>query len=109
MISSATTTVSILRGSSVDEWGDAMDNDTVVASGISASIIERHTEPFSEVTGNPKVLRKATLRIGSEHDLRTNDRIHDERNNETWVILEISKVQNPVCAMDTKALLHRTT
>ncbi|MFG2412585.1 hypothetical protein [Streptomyces goshikiensis] len=109
MIASATTTISILRGSSVDEWGDAIDSDTVIASGISASIVERHTEPFSEVTMNPKVLRKATLRIGSEYDLRTNDRIYDEWNNETWVILEISRVQNPVCAMDTKALLHRTT
>lgn len=107
MISGATTRISILRGQSEDEWGDPVDNDTVEASGIAASITEVNQEASTETTGAPRVIRKAILRVGSEVDLRTNDRIYDEWHEETWTINFISRVQNPVCAMDTKAELQR--
>ena len=103
----ATTRISILRGESTDEWGDPVDNDTVAASGIQAAITEVNQDSSNEVTGIPRTVRRAILRVGSEVDLRTNYRIYDEWNDETWTINFISRVQNPVCAMDTKAEIQR--
>ena len=107
MIAAATTTVSILRGQTTDDWGDPIDSDTVAVSGVRASIIEINEDGYSEVTTVPRVVRKALGRVGSEVDVRTNDRIYDEVYNQTWIILALTRVQNPVCAMDTKLDLKR--
>ena len=107
MISSATTTITIYRGASVDDWGDPIDTNTVVDTGIAASIIEINAEAETEVSGMPRVIRKALCRVGSEVDVQHNDRIYDEKNGETWTIRSLSRLQNPVCAMDTKLELQR--
>ncbi|MGC5562816.1 hypothetical protein ACPYPG_08235 [Streptomyces sp. FR-108] len=109
MIASATTTVTIYRGQTEDDWGDVVDNDTVAGSGISASIIEINEDATTETSGFPRVIRKAIGRVGSEVDVQTNDRIYDEKYQETWVIVSASRVKSPVCALDTKLDLKRTT
>lgn len=107
MIASASTTITIYRGESVDEWGDEIDTDTVVETGIPASIVEMNVDAEVLVSGMPRVIRKATCRVGSEVDVRTYDRIYDEQNNESYTILSLSRLQNPVCAMDTKLIVQR--
>ncbi|MGR4847910.1 hypothetical protein [Streptomyces sp. LARHCF252] len=107
MIASATTTVTIYRGQTTDEWGDPTDTNTIVDTGVIASIIEVNQDASTETTGVPRVIRKAIGRVGSEVDVRANDRIYDEKNLETWIIRSLARVKNPVCAMDTKLDLQR--
>lgn len=108
MMASATTTITIYRGQVDDDgYGDPIDTDTVVETGIPASIVEMNVDAETEVSGMPRVIRKATCRVGSEVDVRYNDRIYDEKNNETWTIRSLSRLQNPVCAMDTKLIVQR--
>lgn len=102
MYSRATTTVSILRGQSTDEWGDAVDNDTIVASGVLASILEQKTWSSPEVSTQPHNYRYARLRIRSNIEVQTNDRIRDERHNQTWLVTNISPLQNPVVGQDKR-------
>lgn len=109
MLSAATTTITLYRGESTDEWGDPIDTDTVVETGIPAAITETNVDSSSEVSLVPREIRTAILRVGSEVDVQTNDRVYDEMNNESWIIQYITRQQNPVCAMDTKILLKRTT
>lgn len=107
MIASATTTVTIYRGQTTDEWGDPIDTNTIVATGVIASITEVNANSFTEVTNVPRVIRKAIGRLSAETDIRANDRILDETNDETWIIRSISRLQNPVCAMDWKVELQQ--
>lgn len=110
MIASASTTITIYRGQVEDDgYGDPIDTDTVVETGIPASIVEMNVDAETEVSGMPRVIRTAICRVGSEVDVRHNDRIYDEKNDETYTILSLSRLQNPVCAMDTKLILKRTT
>ncbi len=102
MYSRATTTVSIYRGQSTDDWGDPIDNDTPVASGVLASILEQKIYAQPEVTTQPHNYRYARLRVRKGIDVQTNDRIHDERLNQTWVITNISQYQNPVVGQDNR-------
>ena len=92
MYSRATTKVSILRGESTDEWGDPVDNDTIVASGVIASILEQKTWSSPEVSTQPR----------NNIEVLVNDRIKDERNNQTWIITNISPLQNPVVGQDKR-------
>ncbi len=102
MYSRATTTVTIFRGEGTDDWGDPIDNDTVVASGVLASILEQKIYSRSEVTTQPHNYRYARLRIRKGIVVQTNDRIRDERNNQTWLITNISPLQNPVVGQDNR-------
>lgn len=102
MYSRATTKVSILRGESTDEWGDPVDNDTVVASGVLASILEQKIWSSPEVSTQPHNYRYARLRIRKNIEVQVNDRIKDERNNQTWLVTNISPLQNPVVGQDLR-------
>ncbi len=102
MYSRATTTISILRGQGTDDWGDDIDNDTPAATGIIASILEQKIYSTTEVTTQPHNYRYARLRVKKGTDVRVNDRIKDERKNETWTITNISPLQNPVLGQDTR-------
>ena len=102
MYSRATTKISILRGQSTDDWGDTIDNDTVVASGVLASILEQKIWSSPEVSTQPHNYRYARLRIRKNIEVQVNDRIRDERNNQTWMITNISQYQNPVVGQDKR-------
>lgn len=102
MYSRATTKITIYRGQSNDEWGDTMDNNTVVASGVRASILEQKIYSSPEVTTQPHNYRYARLRVTKGTDIQTNDRIFDERLEQTWVITNISPLQNPVVGQDLR-------
>jgi len=102
MYARATTTITILRGTDTDEWGDTVDNDTVVASGVRASIAEQKIYAQGEVTTQPRNLRYARLRVTKGTDIQVNDRIKDERLNQTWTITNISPYQNPVVGQDLR-------
>lgn len=106
MYARATTTISIYRGQSDDEWGDAKDNDTVVATGVRASIAEQKIYAQPEVTLQPRNLRYARMRVTNGTDVQVNDRIKDERLNQTWTILNISPLQNPTVKQDLRVDLQ---
>jgi hypothetical protein len=103
MYSRATTTITIYRGTTPDDgWGDVIANDTVVASGVLASILETKIYATAPVTTQPHNYRYARLRVKKGTDVRSDDRIHDERLNQTWTITNISPYQNPVIGQDLR-------
>jgi hypothetical protein len=102
MYSRATTTITIYRGTVTDDWGDPKDSLTPVATGIRASILEQKIYAKGEITLQPRNLRYARLRVTKGVDLRTNDRILDEKTQDIWTITNISPMQNPVVGQDLR-------
>lgn len=98
----ANTTVTIFRGSSYNEWGDEVDSDTIVATGIRASIIEQTIYAQTEVTTLPRSYRFAKMRVTPGTDVRQNDRVKDEKTGEIWTIRQISNRGNPVTMQDMR-------
>ncbi len=106
VIARATTTVTVYRGTSEDEYGDPIDSNTVVATGIRASILEQTVKAWTEVTTLPRTYRWAKGRFTNGTDIQQNDRIYDERTQETWTIVQISERGNPVRKTDMRVDLE---
>lgn len=106
MYARATTKISIYRGQVDDGWGDAEDLDTPVAINVRASLVEQKIYAKSETTTQPKNMRFARLRVTHGTDVRTNDRVLDQKSGLMWVITNISGVQNPVVGQDLRVDLQ---
>lgn len=108
MYSRATTTITVFRGTEIDDWGDPKDSTTPVAVGIRASILEQKIYARGEITLQPRNLRYARLRVTKGTDVRTNDRVLDEKTQDLWTISNITVMQNPVVGQDTRIDLTLT-
>lgn len=104
-----TTTVSILRGTTTDAYGDPVDGTTVAASGVLASLLEQRVGVTTGADDRVQQLRAITGRLPAGTDVEEGDRIRDERTGEIYVIDNVSRVQNPVVMADTRVDLRRAT
>lgn len=86
----ATGRYSIIRGAvSVNEYGDEIEEDTVITERILGSVIEQSRTNYDPQSGRIATLRQLTGRFGSEHDIRDGDRIKDEKSNKVYVVTSV--------------------
>ena len=89
----ATTTISILRGTGVDGYGDDVDLEKTVASRIPASLLERTRTSRRTDSTQPERVRSFTGRVGSGTDVQLDDRVKDERTSTIYIVDDV--VQQP--------------
>lgn len=104
----ATTTVTVLRGTATDRYGDEMDTDTVVATNVPASILERPVTGARPASGRKDTPRTYALRTW-RRDLQQNDRIRDEKTGRTYVVTTDAPATNPLGLGSTRLDLQRVT
>ncbi|MFD4830139.1 hypothetical protein ACFWPV_09830 [Streptomyces uncialis] len=104
----ATTLVSVLGGTSTDAFGDETDNDTVMASGIPASLIEAQRTVREPVTGNPRIIRTHVARLPPATDVDETKRLRDETTGETYIVTAVTRNANPAMTQPLRADLKRT-
>ena len=105
----ATTTITVLRGTATDRYGDEVDTETVVATRIPASILERPVQGARPASGRKDTQRGYALRVWGAVDVRQDDRIRDERTGLTFVVLTYAPSTNPVGLGSTRLDLQRVT
>jgi hypothetical protein len=105
----ANTKVSILTGTSVDSWGDTVDGDTVSASGIPASLIERSRLVTTPEQPTPRVIRFAVARLPSSTVVGAEDRIRDERTGTVYAITAVTAQPGVGHTPDLRLDLKRVT
>lgn len=105
----ATTTVSVLRGTGTNRFGDEVDIDDVVKTGLPASILQKPVTSARPSSGNKNTPRGYTLRIGRMFPLQENDRIRDERTGWTYSVTTLPPSTNPVGLGSTRADLQRVS
>lgn len=103
----ATTKVSILRGTVMGPYGDELDSDTVAASGVLASILERPVTGARPVGGRTDTPRTYALRVWNGVDIRQGDRVRDERTGAVYSVTTLAPSTNPVGLGATRADLQR--
>ncbi len=104
-----TTTISILGGSSSDDWDDTYDGTTVSASGVLASILEERQIVTTAADARTQVVRIYTGRVPAETVIDTKNRIRDEVTGDIYVIDNVSRVANPILQQDVRLDLRRAT
>lgn len=105
----ATTRISILRGTTTDAYGDEQDTDTVVASGIPASLTEQSRRVTTRENPTPRIVRYAVARVPAQTDVTDQDRVRDERTGATYIVEATSSMANPAAVPDIRLDLRRTT
>jgi hypothetical protein len=105
----ATTTVSVLRGSSTDDFGDAVADDTVAASGIPASILEQRRNVFTPADNRVQQVLFYLGRVPGDTDVQLLDRIRDETTGDTFHVDSVSRVGSPVQMNDLRLDLRKAS
>jgi len=109
MLALATCTVSILRGTSTDNYGDLNDTATVVASGVPASLLEQRRVVTTFGDDRPQVVRYWTGRVPAGTDIQADDRVLNEQTNAVFIVDSLSTETAVVHNGETRVDLRRTT
>lgn len=108
MLALATTTVSILGGTSEDAFGDEADGTTVLAARIPASLIESTRTASEPVSGIKRIVRTHVCRLPPGTAVDETNRIKDEQTNEVYIVVAVTRNANPVLTQPLRADLKRT-
>ena len=88
----------ILRGTpTTNDYGDQVDTQTPVQTGLSGSVIERTRSNFDPQSSRIVTLRQLTGRFGHGTDIQDGDRIKDEK---TGVIYLVTSVFHPTAIVN---------
>jgi hypothetical protein len=105
----ATTTLTVLRGTTTDGYGDEQDTDTPVATGVRASLTEQTRRVTTRDDPTPRIVRYAVGRVTAGTDVTDQDRVRDERTGAVYIVEAVSSMANPAVAADLRLDLRRTT
>ena len=82
----ATTQVSVLRGTTTDQFGDQIPVTTPVATGIPAAIVESSRTVLDLATQTPRTVRTVTCVMPGWADVLGTDRLQDQTTGLTYFI-----------------------
>ena len=105
----ATTRLTVYRGTSTDDFGDATDTDTTIARGIPASLTEQSRRVTTRDDPTPRIIRYAVARVPARTDVTDQDRVRDERTGQIYSVDAVSSMANPAAVSDIRVDLRRTT
>ena len=92
----ANCSVSILRGTTTDTWGDTVDNGTVAASGIPAFITVDSRSVTDPASQTPRVVQTIRGAVSSTVDIRDTDQLRDDTHG--GVVYAVEAVTQPLAA-----------
>lgn len=104
-----TTTVTILRGSTTDDFGDTVAADTVAASGVPFSLLEQRRTVFTAVDNRVQQVLYYTGRAPGDTDIRLQDRVRDETTGSTYYVDSVTRVGSPVTVNDLRLDLRKAS
>lgn len=87
----ANCTISVLRGTATDAWGDSVDSGAVVNSAIPAFIVVRSRTVYDPSTQTPRVVQNIVGAVGSNIDIRDTDQILDETHSITYSVESVTQ------------------
>lgn len=86
----ANTSISVLRGEGVNPYGDRLDTQVPVYTGIPAYLGERSKTSFDPATQTPRTVRDIVCVAAAWTDVRTTDQIKDERTGIVYAIEDVT-------------------
>jgi len=111
-----TTTVTVYRGESTDEYSDPTNIDTVYATGLPVAVTSARA-PRSFAHGDQRawnpvdqrggVVERFQIRMRPTADVREGDRLLDEREGLIYLVTDVSNPQSIVGMADVRVTAHR--
>lgn len=100
---------SILRGTTLDAYGDEVDAATVVASNVPALIEETNANFYDPSTQTPRVIRVVGCHLQSDTDVLPGDRLRDDTHGVIYMIESVTQPGGPGLVTDLELNLRRVT
>ena len=102
--------VSILRGTFKDPYGDPIESDTPVQTGVPMSILEVASNETTVAGGMPRQVRYLVGRAHPGTDIRHEDRLKDEDNGRVYFVDGIDEVsESAILDSGTRLELRRVS
>jgi hypothetical protein len=105
----ATCSASILRGTGTDTYGDPVDNGTVIASGVIASIRETSQVVMDSATQSPRVIRYVAATLPSGTDVIDTDMVRDDSHGVLYSVEAVTQNRQPGFTPDLELQLKRVS
>ena len=105
----ATTSVSVLRGETADEYGDVVDAATAAYENVPASIVEGMAKTVTDPsTQTPRTIRPITAVLPAWADVLNTDRLQDAAGT-VYIIESVTAQPSLGYPPDTVLTLRRVT
>jgi hypothetical protein len=106
----STSTFSILRGTTTDQFGDPKDTDQPVRTGIPGSVREIRSIVTTISEGRGQQVRFLVGRLQAGTDIQNGDRIRDEHTGQVYIIDAIDPTpQSPILDTGVRLDLRRVS
>jgi hypothetical protein len=84
-----TTTITIMRGTTANRFGDRTDVGTPLHAGVPAALVESSKQVFDRATQRPQTIRTITCVLPSWADVTDADTIRDESTGSYYMVQSI--------------------
>lgn len=101
------TTVSVLRGETVDQFGDPIDSDNSVYASVPMCITENDRHIYLAAEGRLTIVRQAFGRVRPGFDIHESDRIKDENSGRVYLVEGMSTPGISTGTADSRFYLRR--
>jgi len=91
MLGLANASVSVLRGTDTDDFGDETDASTAVATGVPAAVVESSKVVLDQATQTPRTVRSLTCVMPSWADVLDTDRLQDQATGRIYIIESVER------------------
>lgn len=84
-------TITIMRGTAVNAYGDATDVGVPTYTGVPAALAETEQTAFDSASQRQQIIRSITCTVPNWADVRTTDTIRDETTGRYFMIENIQE------------------
>jgi len=108
----ASTTVTILRGTATNAYGDVVDdpdNAQVVATGVLADIAVQSKRAYDPTSQTIRVIQSIKGSVQSDTDLVESDQLLDDRTGNTYTVQSVTQPGGPGFIGNLELELRRVT
>jgi hypothetical protein len=84
------TTISVLRGTNVNQYGDKTNVGTPLYTGIPAGLVESSKRSFDRASQRYQVVRTTTCVVPDWADILSSDTLIDETSGNTYMIESVT-------------------
>jgi hypothetical protein len=109
VITTPTTTITILSGSSSSEWGDDIEGEIERVTGLPGAIHEGALKVQTESDPQARAVRFYTGRLPHGTQIATNERLRDELTGVIYAVDAVTTPVNPALPQDVRVDLRRVT
>jgi hypothetical protein len=86
----ANTTLTVMRGTAANQFGDLTDVGTPIYTGLPAAVVESSKTTWDPATQTPRTIRTSKAVVPRWADILASDTLKDERTGDYYMIIDVT-------------------